>query len=49
MAHRVSSLRLIKPQMDVDETVRVALGFEQKTMFDSPDKVSHAWVANFRR
>ncbi len=48
MAHRVTSLRLIKPQMDIDEAVRVALGFEQRTLFDSPDKVSHACVANFQ-
>jgi len=49
MAYRVTSLRLIKPQMDIDEAVRIALGFEQRTLFDSPDKVSHTYIANFQR
>lgn len=45
MAHRVTSLRLIKPQMNIEEAIHVAVGFEQRTIFDSPDKVSHACVA----
>ena len=34
----VSSLRLIKPDMSVVETVGVAMGYERKTFLESPDK-----------
>ncbi len=38
--HRVSSLRLIKPDMDYHQSINVALTFEQKTFEDNPDHVS---------
>ena len=49
MAYRVTSLRLIKPTMDIDEAIGVAAGFEQRTMLDSPDKVSHTCVEASQR
>ena len=42
MYHRVSSLRLIKPDMDILQTINVAVTFEQKTCMDNPDEVS--WI-----
>ena len=38
-ASSVSSLRLIKADMSVQDSVGVAIGFERKTFFESQDKV----------
>lgn len=38
--HRVSSLRLIKPDMDIHQSINVAITFEQKTFEESPSHVS---------
>lgn len=36
---RVTSLRLIKPDMEIQQSISVAITYEQKIFIESPDKV----------
>ena len=43
---RVSQLRLIQAEMNIEQAVSVAIGFEQRTFFGSPDRVSLPGLAD---
>lgn len=38
-SHRISSLRLIKPDMDITQHVQIAINYELKVFMGSPDQV----------